>query len=293
MCILNEKGVIMVYNEFLVRPEPRRFSKIATIEIYPDDDKSSTIETFDNNKFRDLFEKEFQTKEKESYVWDQAVLSLLHKPNKLVSLLKSNRVNLYLLDNNIYYLVNYFGTTDVEDKVKLAQLSNIKNNPAIESVSIDGSRIVIKKADGDVIDSLILSKTFNWLKHDEVLESSMRMGKSHEMSVQIARCLSFPCKVVTGKICGITSKSKYLHSWVETTIDGEEKVIDYSMNSIMNKKGYYSLLHATSISKINQEDLESDLEFITPLVKAEKLTPVEYLVYRDQIMETISTSTHV
>ena len=137
---------------------------------------------------------------------------------------------------------------------------------------------------------MVLSKTLDWLSADRLLESSARENKSHEKSMELARNLNSPNTLVTGWVAGLTSKSKYPHSWVETTLDGNEVVIDYTMNAIVNKDGYYALRYATPVSKINNVEIEKDLELVTPLINNNELSGLEYLVYRDSIIEALKES---
>ena len=276
----------MIYNAFSLRPEPKHANAVEYLE--QDGSLPKEPQGVFSNCFRNEFNKKFVATDEESSVWDKAVFALWEKPTLLAKMLRKNKSHLNLLDTNIYFLINYFGTDSVRDEIKLAQLAFVKNNDEISQAKMSADRIMVTKKDGTVIESKMLSKTFDWIKHDLELVSPLRMGKSHKKSISIARCLAQPCHVVTGHISGITNKSKYLHTWVETMIDGKEVVIDYTMNSVMNKKGYYSLMHAKSISKIAESDLEEDLKFVAPMLKNNSLAMFEYLVYRDQIMENIS-----
>ena len=135
-----------------------------------------------------------------------------------------------------------------------------------------------------------MSKTFAWLANDETLKSSNRSKYSHSAALSLAKKLPFECTVVTGKVSGLTNKSKYLHSWIEAIVDGKSVVIDYTMNSIMNKYGYYALRQASSISQIDSHDLLRDEELTLPLQTQKQLSLKEYLVHRDIIIDALENA---
>ncbi len=64
--------------------------------------------------------------------------------------------------------------------------------------------------------------------------------------------------VVTGICYGATDKSEYLHSWVETEIYGDEVVLDFTMNAIINKEGYYKLRHVKELERISSKTIMED-----------------------------------
>lgn len=238
----------------------------------------------------DEFYKKYILPDKQSEEWDKSVVSLLTKPKQLAFLLKQNKTRLNSFETNALFLVNYFGSTDIPDKHKLAQLRTLKNSPDVQDILVDGNNLIIIKKDGSYINSTILSKTFNWLNDDERLKSSLRTKDSHRSSLALAKKLPFESTLVTGKIAGLTTKSRFLHSWIEAIVDGKSVVIDYTMNSIMNKSAYYSLRQATSISRIDSHDLSRDEELTLPLRAEKQLSLKEYLVYRDIIIEALENT---
>lgn len=87
-------------------------------------------------------------------------------------------------------------------------------------------------------------------------------------------------------IYGYSDKEKYLHTWVEGKLGyGFPVVIDYTMNALMNKDGYYFLQKPKILSRISGKDLEMDNKFIRKFAKTgATINDKEYLVFRDEIM---------
>ncbi len=77
-------------------------------------------------------------------------------------------------------------------------------------------------------------------------------------------------------------KSRFLHSFVETTLNGEEVVIDGTLNAIMNKDGYYTFRHIKPLTKISNQTLQEDMEKY--LYKIKEFSPEVYFVFRDEII---------
>ena len=59
--------------------------------------------------------------------------------------------------------------------------------------------------------------------------------------------LPFEHTFVTGYECKGREQEPKLHTWVEFEQNGKEKVLDYTMNVIMDKTDYYTLMHINKI----------------------------------------------
>ena len=111
-----------------------------------------------------------------------------------------------------------------------------------------------------------------------------RHGECYEIAHEISLNLGISNNIVTGYIYGYTDKSKFLHSWVETTIKGEEYVIDGTLNSLINKQGYYLMQHAKPITKISNQTFANDN--IKNYLEKIKTFPIGvYYVFRDEIIK--------
>lgn len=115
------------------------------------------------------------------------------------------------------------------------------------------------------------------------IETDERHGKCYEMALEISLNLGISNNIVTGYIYGYTDKSKFLHSWVEATIKGEDYVIDGTLNSLINKQGYYLMQHAQPITKISNQTFANDIK--NYLEKIETFPIEVYYVFRDEIIK--------
>lgn len=117
------------------------------------------------------------------------------------------------------------------------------------------------------------------------IESDKRFGNCYDFAYNISLNLGVPNQIVTGYIYGYSDKSKFLHSWVESTINDEEYVIDGTLNAIINKEGYYLMQHAKPITKIDDSVLKSDIK---NYVNEMQSIPLEvYYVFRDEIVNDL------
>lgn len=114
------------------------------------------------------------------------------------------------------------------------------------------------------------------------LDNEDREGKCFELAYGISRRLGIPNEMVTGYIYGYTDKSRFLHTWIETTYKGEDYVIDGTTNMMINKDAYYHLKHAQVINRISNETHQSDLD--NHMDKLDGVKIEVYLVYRNEII---------
>ena len=220
-----------------------------------------------------------------SLEFDKAVDTLRTNPEALAYLLELNNATQYTFENSLLGLVDQY-TTETNPTLLAVIMSSLKLHSKVKSIEYSNKCLVITLTDNTVIHAQNLCQT---LGMDNSKEESpvARLSNAPKMSLELARHLPNAI-VVTGKVAGQTSKSSYLHTWVETTTeDGRQVVLDYSMNAIINKQGYYTLRHASQISAINGADIASDMEKVSPFINAGELSGKEYLVYRDSIMEIL------
>lgn len=115
------------------------------------------------------------------------------------------------------------------------------------------------------------------------IETEGRFGNCYKYAYYISLGLPFSNYLTTGYIYGYSDKSKFLHSWIETTINGEDYVIDATLNAMINKKGYYLIQHAKPINKISNQTFREDLNNYQMIDN--KNIPMEvYYVFRDEII---------
>lgn len=92
------------------------------------------------------------------------------------------------------------------------------------------------------------------------LESSKRSGHCHWDSIHLAEHLEMPSKVVSGYCTMQSKKMPYPHTWVELEHQGKEWVLDFTMNEVMNKEGYYKLYNPQNTIAIDNTTLIEDLQ---------------------------------
>ena len=118
----------------------------------------------------------------------------------------------------------------------------------------------------------------------ERLHSSQRSGHCHWDSIHLAENLGIPNKIISGYCTMQSKKMPYPHTWVELELKGKEWILDFTMNEVMNKEGYYKLHNPQNIIEIDSATLIEDL-------KLRKRTSLEdkdirmYLFYPNEARE--------
>lgn len=116
------------------------------------------------------------------------------------------------------------------------------------------------------------------------LETVNRANYCFDNSFELVNTLGLRCNLVTGTVKGIVDRADFLHSWVETTLHGEEVVIDYTMNAIINKEGYYKFRHAKAMEKISVDDIVKDSEKYGKIFDLIDIKTSMYNIFRDEII---------
>jgi len=234
----------------------------------------------------DYINEKFLKPEQASIEFDKAIDALKDDPESLARVLAKNNAKLLSFENSLLSLINDFGTRGIETEVLNSSANALRTNPEVDKIFSNGNNLTIKLKDGSKIDTMVLSSSVGWENIE--LETAQRIGKDKEGAIIIAKAFPFESRVVTGKVAGLTSKTSHLHTWVETMIDGKMVVIDYTMNAIMNKSGYEKLRHAEPIATISSADVKEDIPKVAKAIYLGELTKLEYLLYRNKIMEVIN-----
>lgn len=133
-------------------------------------------------------------------------------------------------------------------------------------------------------------KSEKMIKYLKRVSSIMeRIHHCHSESINLAILLEeelgIPNKVVTGYTSYYVTKNRYMHTWNEITIDGEEYVIDSTMNTCINKDGYYLLRNIDekeNISLISSDIIIDDIRKYNDFL--EEIDLKSYLTCRDEVM---------
>lgn len=230
----------------------------------------------------------------ESSKWDSKFIKLFNsgKAEELFDFILESNVNkLYIREYRILYCISQFTKQNISNEEIIESLKNyVKSIEIVQDEKSNSSEIIIK-TEQDEIKVNILSKSLPMIEGIEKAETDERLGKCIKKSYEISKKLGIDNKIVTGYIYGMSDKAKYLHSWIETKLNGEEVVIDYTINAIISKRAYYKLQHAEPLSKISNKDVLNDEKY---LKKAKingreegRITLEEYLVFRDEIIKDL------
>lgn len=237
------------------------------------------------------FQQKYIVPHLESYLWDQSIKELIanDKASVVMQIIAENGAILYFTDYKIGSLVKAMGTEGAQETKMGLYRELYKKEDDISKIILNRDGLKIERTDGVTIKAKVLSDIFpNLFVDDEVIKTSKRTKNVSYNTINLSTHLYMDNKVVSGFVYGISSKSKYLHSWIETKLDGEDVVIDYSMNTIMNREGYYNLRKAEPISKITKSKLMEDGKVVYPYILSGELTYKEYLLCPQEVLENIS-----
>lgn len=96
----------------------------------------------------------------------------------------------------------------------------------------------------------------------ERLHSPKRFGHCHWDSIHLSEHLQMPNRVVSALCTAQSKKMQYPHSWVELEYKGKEWVLDFTMNDVMNKEGFYKLYNPQKIVSIDNSTLIEDIKLM-------------------------------
>lgn len=233
------------------------------------------------------FERMFVDPSNEASDWEDAVFQAGKAGNdKEVERLFMQADEIYLEESQINTAIETFTRKESpEEKDRL--LNGLNKIDWVKSVKVENGVLQIDTEKESLVVALI-SEVMNGYQDDLRLLTSGRKGFCHTDSIKMCRQYEQDSNVVTGYIYGLSNKAKYLHSWVEFESNKKEFVADYTMNAVMNKKGYYMLKHAEVLSKVSNKQLKEDWKILGQLAKQGiTFKENEYLVFRDEIMRDL------
>ena len=235
------------------------------------------------------YDLEFNVPEKEANEWYLKVYELGEKGDaEGVTELFKQANELYFDEYHIYNTIQQLTNDNAEKTRLLKQLKECKIVKKIKTYK-DGTIVIVTKKDKDNnIPDIIVTRLSDFIldlkEEDNDLGTWERQGKCHAKSKEISLRLTFPNEVVTGYFHSMSDKARFLHSWVEFSQNGKDYVIDYTMNIVMNKRGYYFIRHIEELCRISDTDILSDLELFSQL---KGLNIKEYMVYRHEIAKEL------
>ena len=197
------------------------------------------------------------------------------------------------MDNyNIKYRISEWAKNSLSNKEKIAFLNELRDlGDYILDIKVEKNEkfnlpeVKIETTKG-IIQAIQFSSVAPEVKNlFPFIESDKRFGNCYDFAYNISLNLGVPNQIVTGYIYGYSDKSKFLHSWVESTINDEEYVIDGTLNAMINKDGYYLMQHAKPITKISDSVLKSDIKNHLDVMQT---MPMEvYYVFRNEIVNDL------
>ncbi len=225
--------------------------------------------------------------DRQSKALDKKILMLYNQNMSEKDILKETGVNeLYIKEGEVFYFIDEWTKKSLFG-IKTNRLASrlARNNDFVKSVTKKGHDLKITTQNGEIEVSK-LSKVFPILKkiNGNEIETSKRDRKC-ESSITVAMLLKSDCKVVTGYNCGFSDKTKYVHSWVEFELQCKEYVVDYTLNALFNKEGFYDLNKVEVLSVIPYSQLKEDAEMIKKMNIVVQTR--EYLLDRDGMFKKL------
>lgn len=199
---------------------------------------------------------------------EKELAKLTRYSQKQKAIKKFGENGLYFEDLSIYYAIqkytlsHYYNviTAELEEvsiKERTKELNKLTKNKIIKEFSANSKGLSITVDDNRKMEILLLSETL--LKNDSIVKTVQRAGKCHISVSDLCWELPFNHTYVTGYECKGRVQESKLHTWVEFLHNGNEKVIDYTMNVVMDKKDYYSLMHIKKVcTKIECEEIKNN-----------------------------------
>lgn len=220
---------------------------------------------------------------------------------QLNNFIKKNDIKeIYEVDYMIYLLIFNQTLLNKSQTVVNSLYSYIRSNKDYvknmyfrENKKWNTTEFVIDTTKGEVR-TMILSDTMpELLNYFKELMTIERANTCFSNSRNLSMVLGFDNDVVTGIVHGITDKSEYLHSWIESKINGEDVVIDFTMNVVINKEGYYRFRHAKEIERINTDTLKDDYKKYGDAITMIDAHSAFYNLFRDEYIKDLQKNDEI
>lgn len=163
----------------------------------------------------------------------------------------------------------------------------VKNMYLRENEKWNNTEFVIDTTKGEIRTMILSDTILGLLSYFKELMTIERANTCFSNSRNLSMVLGFDNDVVTGIVHGITDKSEYLHSWIEAKIYGEDVVIDFTMNAIINKEGYYRFRHAKEIERISANTLRDDYKKYGDVITMIDAHSAFYNLFRDEYIKDL------
>lgn len=239
-----------------------------------------------NKPFDELQEKDFELQRLFSYGSYEELKDFCDK---------EGITEIYRQDYLIQYLI-FIHTLKNSDK-EFEQLKehilkyysdDIKNIEVRFNEKYNTHELYIDTIDGEV-KALILSEVITSFKEKfPYIDTDERNCECFERSFDISKTLGLKNELVTAYQYGNSNKARFLHSFIETKLNGDDVVIDFTMNAIINKTGYYNIKHIHEdeiLERISNETINEDLLKYEEMMDLVRLSITEYNIFRNEIIK--------
>lgn len=243
--------------------------------------------------FHERFDKSTEFDATFANIWNSQGLKDAIEYLKSIGATRLDTSNFSILYAISEFTKNTRSDVDKENLIKGLNLDDYVKDSDIKFNSKYNLPEVVVETEKGSIKALKFSDVVNGIKTVyPFIETNERFRNCFGMACYICLNLGLACNLVTGYVYGYSDKSEYLHSWIETTLHGEEVVIDGTFNAIINKDGYYLMRYAKPITKIDSKTFSNDVDKYLKVIENE--LPIEvYYVFRDEIIAELEKNKEV
>ena len=191
-------------------------------------------------------------------------------------------------DELVKDLINQFtlSTMKRRDFVDICKKLIIEHG--FKDIQIENDNMKIILPNEKVIDVYKFDKRLGFEESMPVLKTSDREHQCRPLSLIVSRNLlelGVKNNIVTGYVHQLSSKAKYLHTWVEFDEGKQTYVIDPTLNAVVDKNGYYAFNNITEVNKIASTRLKKDAKMFAEMTEYDELLSVLYLKDRERAKE--------
>lgn len=194
----------------------------------------------------------------------------------------------YFREDEIASVIEQLVKHEVPLDTRKVLLENLVNHSLIKKY-YSQDLITVLETDYVQIKFTKISEIFPGLEAQDIIKPGEQEGHCHSLSMDMCSQLFVPNEIVTGYISTISDQARFLHSWIETTINGNIWVLDPTVNMVINRDSYYFLHHAKPLSRVSQTGLIYGTDRISYL----GLTCKESLLYWNEIMQDLDRNNQV
>ena len=198
--------------------------------------------------------------------------------------------------NDINNIIDDFTLDSVPDSVIDQQIKILKYSYPLSviDVSREGRDKISINTDDACISVTRLSSAFpDFFKLVPDLTDSSRKGNCHSFSPKFVMTSHLNvADTVTAGVYSLSYKGTFLHTFVETKIDGVDVVVDPTLNAIINKEGYYHLRHIKKpLERIKKHDLLNEAKIVHKM--CENYSPVFQKLYLSSRLEALNLAHNI